>query len=121
MQRPCRPARQDQWPSTARRFAEIFASRTRDEWSEVFDGTDACVAPVLALGEVAEHPHTGRAAARRRRQRQPRAGAGAAPLQDARCGDPAGARAGQHTDEVFRECGFTDQEIRTLREGAIIG
>ena len=35
------------------RFAEIFASKTRDEWCAIFDGTDACVAPVLGLGEVA--------------------------------------------------------------------
>ena len=32
-------------------------ARTRDEWAAVFDGTEACVTPVLALGEVAEHPH----------------------------------------------------------------
>ncbi len=48
---------QAKWPETAARFAEIFASRTRDEWCAVFDGTDACVAPVLSLGEAAEHPH----------------------------------------------------------------
>ena len=35
----------------------MFASRTRDEWAAVFAGTDACVSPVLAFGEVAAHPH----------------------------------------------------------------
>jgi alpha-methylacyl-CoA racemase len=38
-------------------LAEAFATRTRDDWVAVFDGTDACVTPVLALGEVADHPH----------------------------------------------------------------
>src|SRR5919107_1154092 len=45
------------WPTLRARFREVFASRTRDEWVAVFDGTDACVTPVLALGEVANHPH----------------------------------------------------------------
>jgi alpha-methylacyl-CoA racemase len=47
----------DQWPAMKARFAEVFATRTRDEWAEVFAGTDACVTPVLAFGEVAAHPH----------------------------------------------------------------
>ena len=33
------------------------SSRTRDEWAEVFSGTDACVAPVLSLAEAPRHPH----------------------------------------------------------------
>jgi alpha-methylacyl-CoA racemase len=45
------------WPTLRARFTAIFATRTRDEWVAVFDGTDACVTPVLALGEVADHPH----------------------------------------------------------------
>lgn len=46
-----------QWPEMKERFAEVFKTRTRDEWTAVFDGTDACVAPVLDLDEVAQHPH----------------------------------------------------------------
>ena len=38
-------------------FTKIFRSRTRDEWAAVFDGTDACVAPVLDLDEAPRHPH----------------------------------------------------------------
>ncbi len=36
---------------------ERFATRTRAEWTELFEGTDACVAPVLRLSEAPEHPH----------------------------------------------------------------
>ena len=39
------------------RIAAVFATRTRDEWAAAFEGTDACVTPVLAFGEVAAHPH----------------------------------------------------------------
>ncbi|MFN3744728.1 MAG: CaiB/BaiF CoA transferase family protein [Hyphomicrobiaceae bacterium] len=45
------------WPTLARRFAEVFKTRTRDEWCAVFADSDACFAPVLAMKEVAAHPH----------------------------------------------------------------
>ena len=38
-------------------FAERFASRTRAEWTEVFEGTDACVTPVLTWTEAADDEH----------------------------------------------------------------
>ena len=38
-------------------FAARFAERTMAEWTSVFEGSDACVAPVLPLSEAAGHPH----------------------------------------------------------------
>jgi alpha-methylacyl-CoA racemase len=38
-------------------IAAMFATRPRDEWVQHFAGTDACLAPVLGLGEAPEHPH----------------------------------------------------------------
>ncbi|WP_435769572.1 CaiB/BaiF CoA transferase family protein [Nocardioides sp. SYSU DS0651] len=38
-------------------IANRFKERTRDEWCAVFDGTDACVAPILRISEAADHPH----------------------------------------------------------------
>lgn len=46
----------DRWPELRAIFADVFASRTRDEWAAVFDGTDACVSPVLDMDEAADHP-----------------------------------------------------------------
>ena len=53
------PAQHDRasWPELERRFAAVFRERTRDEWARHFAERDACVAPVLDLGEAAEHPH----------------------------------------------------------------
>lgn len=53
------PAQNDRekWPEIKKHFAEIFKSKTRDEWTGIFEGTDACVAPVLELDEVGQHPH----------------------------------------------------------------
>lgn len=45
------------WPALARELEQIFATRTRDEWAALFEGTDACVAPVLTFSEAAKHPH----------------------------------------------------------------
>ena len=45
------------WPHLKRLFADVFRTRTRAEWTEIFDGTDACVTPVLSITEAVEHPH----------------------------------------------------------------
>ncbi|WGM45992.1 Acetyl-CoA:oxalate CoA-transferase [Brevundimonas sp. NIBR10] len=45
------------WPAMAETFAGVFATRTRDEWAARFEGTDACVSPVLDFAEAADHPH----------------------------------------------------------------
>ncbi|WP_375483049.1 CaiB/BaiF CoA transferase family protein [uncultured Mycobacterium sp.] len=45
------------WPEGKRRLAEVFRTRSRDEWAAVFDGSDACVSPVLSLDEAPRHPH----------------------------------------------------------------
>ncbi len=52
------PAQHDRarWPEMRRRFAETFRSRTRDEWCRVFDGSDACFAPVLSWSEARRDP-----------------------------------------------------------------
>ena len=46
-----------EWVRLREAIADAFASRTRSEWTAVFDGTDACVAPVLSLTEASGHPH----------------------------------------------------------------
>jgi alpha-methylacyl-CoA racemase len=45
------------WPEMRAALTEVFGSRTRDEWAAAFEGTDACVAPVLSLAEAPGHPH----------------------------------------------------------------
>ncbi|MEU1008512.1 CaiB/BaiF CoA-transferase family protein [Streptomyces sp. NPDC005890] len=53
------PARKDwtRWGELRERITAAFGSRTRDEWTAVFEGSDACVAPVLSLREAPHHPH----------------------------------------------------------------
>ncbi len=45
------------WDALKQRFAEIFRSRTRDDWCRLMEGTDICFAPVLGFDEITRHPH----------------------------------------------------------------
>ncbi len=45
------------WPQLREMLAARFKERTREEWAQVFAGTDACVAPVLTWTEARQHPH----------------------------------------------------------------
>ncbi|MBL4610767.1 CaiB/BaiF CoA transferase family protein [Halopseudomonas sp.] len=46
-----------QWPMLKLKLADVFKARTRDEWCEILEGTDACFAPVLDWDEAPLHPH----------------------------------------------------------------
>jgi alpha-methylacyl-CoA racemase len=45
------------WPDGTDALAEVFRTKTREEWVQILEGTDACFAPVLALAEAPAHPH----------------------------------------------------------------
>lgn len=46
-----------QWPQLHETYARIFKAKTRDEWTTILEGTDACYAPVLNWSEAPNHPH----------------------------------------------------------------
>ena len=46
-----------QWPRLRELIASAFATKGRDEWTEIYEGTDSCVSAVLTFEEAAEHPH----------------------------------------------------------------
>ena len=107
------------WPAMKERLAALFRTRTRDEWAGVFAGTDACVAPVLTMGESAAHPHVQArgtivdGAGVPQPAPAPRVG-GALPLP----GPPV--QAGQHTGEVLREVGLGADEVAALRRSGAV-
>jgi alpha-methylacyl-CoA racemase len=102
------------WPEHRRRFAETFATRTRDEWAATFEGTDACVTPVLGLREAPVHPHL---AARGTFVEQD---GGHVPAPAPRFSRTPGAvrgaprRAGADTTAVLTGWGFSADEVRDL-------
>ena len=108
------------WPYLKQTFADIIKTKTRDEWCEVFAGTDACFAPVLSLAEAPLHPHQ---AARGnfvevdgilQPAPAPRFSRSVPEIQR----PPAAV--GEHTDEVLREWGFAEPELAALRQAHAI-
>ena len=110
----------DRWAELRAALASRFATRTQAEWAKVFEGSDACVAPILPMKEAAAHPHL---AARgtyvevdgiTQPAPAPRFGPGAGP--DGGTAAPAAlptARIpaiGEHTQEVLAELGIDSAE-----------
>lgn len=110
------PDQMDQsgWADTRKRFAEIFRTRTRQEWVTRLQALETCFSPVLTLDEALEHEH---AVARSAfvpldgvLQAAPAPRFGRTPGQVTL---PA-ARPGEHTDEALRDWGFDANEIAKL-------
>ncbi len=110
----------NQWPALKERVQEIFKGRTRDEWDEVFAGSDVCYAPVLSLIEAPEHPHA------KARNAFLEIGGVTQPAPAPRFSrTPAdvptpAAHAGQHTDDVLTSFGIDEAGIAALRESGAI-
>ena len=45
------------WDELKAKFIEVFKTKTRDEWAAIFEGTDACVSPILDFLEAPKDPH----------------------------------------------------------------
>ena len=116
------PDRHDRsgWPRLRERFAEVFRTRTRDEWSQVMEGSDACFAPVLSLSEAPEHPHN------RMRATFVEVDGVVQPAAAPRFSRTPGrirrgpALVGQHTGEALREWGFSAGEIAAFRKSGAL-
>ena len=108
------------WPEMKQRVAEIIATHTQDEWMAVFDGTDACVTPVLTMGQTPSHPHAlardsffqfGEVA-------QPRP----APRFEGTPSEPVvtSRLPGADTEAVLAELGFSAEEVELLRSSGAV-
>jgi alpha-methylacyl-CoA racemase len=111
------PAQHDRagWPMLRSRFAQVFATRTRDEWAAHFGDSDACVAPVRSFAEAPDDPHlaargtfatvagVAQPAPAPRFSRTPGAVAGPPPER------------GQHGAAALRDWGFDAAQVAALR------
>jgi len=108
------------WREQRERFAERIRSRTRDEWCEILEGTDACFAPVLSIEEAAEHPHL------KQRASFVKVADALQPAPAPRFSRTPGQisapppHAGQHTDEALDDWGIPAGEIARLRASKVI-
>jgi len=108
------------WPQLKDRLADVFLTKTRDEWSAIMEGSDVCFAPVLSLAEAPSHPHN------RARGTFTEVAGVVQPAPAPRFSRTPGAVArppshpGQHTNEALADWGFGPDEIAKLRDtGAV--
>lgn len=109
-----------QWPKKREQYQALFKTKTRDQWMAIFDGSDACVAPVLGFDEVESHAHNAarenflrvdgimQAAPAPRFDRTP-AAAPTAPLA-----------AGANATELLSRLGYSEAEIMALNESGAL-
>jgi alpha-methylacyl-CoA racemase len=117
------PAQYDpqHWPVLSERLTAVFKTRTRDEWTAIMEGSDACFAPVLSLTEAPDHPQN------RARDTFVEVDGVVQPAPAPRFSRtpgkihrPPSAR-GADTDEGLAAWGFSTQEIASLRAAHVIG
>ncbi|KAJ3075221.1 hypothetical protein HDU98_008828 [Podochytrium sp. JEL0797] len=120
----------DEWPAMKTKFSHIFASKTREEWVQLFNGTDACVTPVLEWEEVVQSKHyldrwgghsetgvDGRIVFDKW-DPPPAPILSRTPAQ--RTVGKAGPETGEHSADVLRECGLSESEIAVLVKERVI-
>lgn len=108
------------WPELKRRIAARFVARPRSDWEARFAGSDACVFPVLNMGEAPDHPH--HLARGTFVEIDGVAQAGPGPRFDRTVGEISGPPpgVGQHTGEILESLGFSPAQRTSLREmGAV--
>ncbi len=119
------PDRNDRanWPAIKARFSELFATKSRAEWCDLLEGTDACFAPVLTFAEAMAHPQIqalgtfvpdGDESSTELRPLPRLANNPITPR-------PSPAWPGADADEVLTEAGFGDAQIAELRSSGAIG
>jgi alpha-methylacyl-CoA racemase len=104
------------WPALRTLFGEKFKEKTRDEWCKVFDGSDACFAPVLTFSEARAHPHN---AARGTYTRSGKVDQPApAPRFSRTPGKIRGAppERGEGGGQALKDWGFSASEISSLKD-----
>jgi alpha-methylacyl-CoA racemase len=109
------------WPELKQRFAEIFATRTREEWARILEPAEACSTAVYGLDDAPEHPHN------KARESFVEIGGSLQPAPAPRfSGTPTDTPAppskpGADSDEALAAWGFEPAEIEALREGGTLG
>jgi len=103
------------WPEMKLQFEKAFKSKTRDEWVKVFEGSDACFAPVLGWSEAPRHPHNRARSAyisvKRVEQPAPAPRFSRTPAEVLR---PPPER-GEGGAQALKDWGFSDEQVKALR------
>jgi alpha-methylacyl-CoA racemase len=104
------------WPELRSILEAMFAGRTRDEWTAMFEGTDCCVAPVLDWDEAPRHPHL----AARGSFFQAEGVTQAAPAPRFSRTPPARPDGPREADALLAELGYDSARMADLRQAGVI-
>jgi alpha-methylacyl-CoA racemase len=108
------------WPEMREAIAAILATRTRDEWGALLEGSDACLAPVLSVTEAPRHPHAQARAAFVEVGGVTQAAPAPRFSRSIAQAPTAAPVAGAHSEAVLLEAGFARDEIDALRRGGAL-
>lgn len=111
---------QARWPELRAALTWAFAGRPRDEWLQRADGLDACLAPVLTMTQAADHPHVQARGTIVERDGVPQPAPAPRFSATPATLDRPPAAAGQHTDEVLVDWGFSAEEVADLRTAGTV-
>ena len=107
------------WPEMREAFARTVRQKTRDEWVKVFEGSDACFAPVLSFSEARRHPHTlarhGHISMARLEQPAPAPRFSATPAEVSRVPPERGALG----RAALKDWGFSAADIERLKQAGL--
>lgn len=111
---------QSGWPDLKNKLRDLFLTRTRQQWCDLMEGTDVCFAPVLDLSEATEHPHNVA------RQTYVEYDGVVQPAPAPRFSrtessiKASAAMAGEHSEEILQDWGYTAAEIAELANAGVI-
>lgn len=109
-----------QWPKMAERFAAVFKTKTRDAWTRIFEGKDACVAPVLELNEVEHHPHNKERGLILTIDDVPQPAPAPRLSRTPGRAEPARGRRGANTAEILSELGYSKEDVKSLFKNEVV-
>jgi alpha-methylacyl-CoA racemase len=107
------------WPEMMERFAEVFKTKTRDQWAAIFEGEDACVAPILELDEVEHHPHNKEREIIINIDGVPQPAPAPRLSRTPGRATEAKGRRGANTEEILTDLGYSGEEIKGLFESEV--
>ncbi len=110
----------NKWPELKKKTADIFKTKTRDEWCDLMEGTDVCFAPVLSMEEAVKHPHNieRKTFVEVEGVIQPAPAPRFSRTKPEIQGPPPGP--GQHNDSALSEWGFNTDAIETLKSKGVL-